>query len=599
MTAGDIAPTRSLVGARSRAEFGSDYIVELLRALNIEFAAFNPGSSFRGIHDSLVNFEPGGAPEVIECCHEEISVAIAHGYAKAAGRPMVAIAHNVVGLQHATMAIFNAWVDRVPILVLGGTGPVDPMRRRPRIDWIHTANVQGNLVRDFVKWDDQPPSLTACAEALTRAYKAATTAPTAPVYVCFDTELQEQRVEEELFIPDVTRYATGSPVAPDPTALDRAAALLVASQRPVIVADGVGRTPAAVPALVSLAESLGAPVIEAGDRFSMPTTHPLDTTGGATEALREADVVLLLGVQDPYGALTTVNRVLRTTEFVQSRDCKIISVGVGDLLVRSWTGDYQRQVPTDLAIVAEPGVAIPLLLGLVRERLTKDPGARDRFSSRGAGWADKNRERRVQWRAGVAATAERSPMALPFVAQTVWDVIKDEDWMLANGSLNGWARRLWNLREPHQYLGGSGGAGLGYGMGASIGAALAARNSNRLVVNFQADGDLLFTPAAFWTAAHHRVPMLAVLHNNRSLYNSEEHGIQIAEHRDRPVERAGIGTQITDPNVDFAMLARSFDCYGEGPIERPADLKPAIERALRVVKDQGKLAVVDVVCEAR
>ncbi len=289
----------------------------------------------------------------------------------------------------------------------------------------------------------------------------------------------------------------------------------------------------------------------------------------------------------------------RTTEYIQPPDCKIISIGVGDLLVRSWTGDFQRQVPTDLPIIGEPGVALPLLLGLVRERLTKNGEARDRFSTRGAEWADKNRARRQQWRAGVADTAQRSPLALPFVAQTVWDVVKGEDWVLANGDLAGWSRRLWDIRQPHQYLGGSGGAGLGYGMGASIGAALANRDTNRLIVNLQADGDLLFTPSAFWTAAHHHVPMLAVIHNNRSLYNSEEHGIQIAEYRDRPVERAGIGTQLRDPNVDFGMLARSYGCYGEGPIERAEDLKPALERALRVVKDEGKLAVVDVVSEPR
>lgn len=598
MAAGDVAPARSRDGVRSRAEFGSDYIVELLRALKIEYAAFNPGSSFRGIHDSLVNFEPGAGPEIIECCHEEISVAIAHGYAKATGRPMVAIAHNVVGLQHATMAIFNAWVDRVPMLVLGGTGPVDPMRRRPRIDWIHTALVQGNLVRDFVKWDDQPPSLPACAESLVRAYRVAMTAPAGPVYVCFDTELQEKRVDEPLFVPDMARWATPAPVGPDPSLLERAAELLVTSHRPVIVADGIGRDPAAPSALVALAEALGAPVIEVGDRFSMPTTHPLDGTGLASGALREADIVLLLGVQDPYGALTTVNRVLRTTEYLQPPECRIVSIGVGDLLVRSWTGDYQRQVPTDLSVIGEPRVALPLLLQLVRERLRANAEARDRFSNRGAEWADRNRQQRAAWRASVAQVAERAPLALPFVAQTLWEVIKDENWWLVNGSLNGWARRLWSFREPHQYLGGSGGAGLGYGMGASIGAALAARDLNRLTVNLQADGDLLFTPGAFWTAAHHRVPMLVVLHNNRSYYNSEEHAIQIAEHRDRPVERAGVGTKITDPNVDFAMLARSFDCYAEGPIERPADLRPALDRAVRAVKE-GTLAVVDVVCEPR
>lgn len=587
------------VGARSRAEFGSDYIAEIIRALGIEYAAFNPGSSFRGIHDSLVNFNGNRGPEIIECCHEEISVAIAHGYAKAKGRPMVAIAHNVVGLQHATMAIFNAWVDRVPILVLGGTGPVDPMRRRPRIDWIHTALVQGNLVRDFVKWDDQPSSLAAAAEALTRAYKVATTEPTGPVYVCFDTELQEMRVEDQLTVPDVGRFATPTRLAPDPVALERVADLLVGAARPTIVADGIGRDPAAVAALVGLAEALGAPVVEAGDRFSMPNTHPLDAAGASSQALSEADVILLLGVQDPYGALTTVNRVARTTQYVQPEDCKIVTIGTGDLLVRSWAGDYQRQVPTDLAIAADPSLALPLLLGLVRERLTSNGPARDRCSARGADWADRNRAVRARWRQDAAAAAGRSPLALASVAATVWDVIKDEDWCLANGTLNGWARRLWTWREPHHYLGGSGGAGLGYGMGASIGAALAFHDTDRLIVNLQADGDFLFTPAALWTAAHHRIPMLAVLHNNRSLYNSEEHGITMAQYRERAVENAGIGTQITDPNVDFATLARSFDCYGEGPITEERDLRPAVERALRVVKEQGKLALVDVVCEPR
>src|SRR5581483_12128236 len=217
----------------------------------------------------------------------------------------------------------------------------------------------------------------------------------------------------------------------------------------------------------------------------------------------------------------------------------------------------------------------------------------------GAAWADRNRARRAQWRQQAAQSTGRSPLALAAVAATVWDVIKAEDWWLVNGSLNGWARRLWDFREPHQYLGGSGGAGLGYGMGASIGAALAARGTGRLTVNLQADGDFLFTPSALWTAAHHHVPMLAVLHNNRSLYNSEEHGIQIAQYRERPVENAGIGTQITGPDVDFATLAKAYSVHGEGPITQLAELRPAVERALRHIKDTGEMALVDVVCEAR
>jgi thiamine pyrophosphate-dependent acetolactate synthase large subunit-like protein len=249
--------------------------------------------------------------------------------------------------------------------------------------------------------------------------------------------------------------------------------------------------------------------------------------------------------------------------------------------------------------VADTAVALPLLVWLVEERLRRRDEARERFRRRAGAWEKTNLERRARWEAQAASATERSPLALAAVAAAVRDVIKDEDWALANGSLNGWARRLWDFRQPHQYLGGSGGAGLGYGMGASLGAALAARGTDRLTVNLQADGDFLFTPGALWTAAHHRIPLLAVMHNNRSLYNSEEHGMQMAEHRDRPVERAGIGTQITDPNVDFATLARSFGTHGEGPISRIADLRPALERALRVVKEEGRLALVDVVCEAR
>jgi acetolactate synthase-1/2/3 large subunit len=155
----------------SQAEFGSDYIVEIMQALGIEYVAFNPGATFRGLHDSIVNFQGGSGIQAVECTHEEISVAIAHRYARAVAKPMAAIVHDVVGLQQATMAIFNAWIDRVPVFVIGATGPMDSTRRRPRIDWIHTANVQGLQVRDYVKLDDQPASIQAVPESMLRGWR--------------------------------------------------------------------------------------------------------------------------------------------------------------------------------------------------------------------------------------------------------------------------------------------------------------------------------------------------------------------------------------------------------------------------------------------
>ncbi len=177
-------------------EYGSDLVVDVLRALGIEYAVLNPGATFRGLHDSLVNYGGNERPELIQCCHEEIAVAVAHGYAKAAGRPCAAVLHDVVGLQHASMAIFNAWCDRVPVLLLGGTGPMAVERRRPWIDWIHTALVQGTLVRDYVKWDDQPASLASIPEAIVRGYRIAVTEPQGPVYVCLDADLQEAPIAE-------------------------------------------------------------------------------------------------------------------------------------------------------------------------------------------------------------------------------------------------------------------------------------------------------------------------------------------------------------------------------------------------------------------
>jgi thiamine pyrophosphate-dependent acetolactate synthase large subunit-like protein len=381
--------------------------------------------------------------------------------------------------------------------------------------------------------------------------------------------------------------------------LEQLADWLVASRRPVLIADQVGRNPAAIPSLLALAEALGAPVIDRGHRLNMPTTHPLDATGAPREALSEADLVLLLDVHDPFGALTTPEAPAPSEAFVQPVSAKLCQISLDELLVRSWTSDYQRQLPLDLLITADTAIALPLLVGLVRERLVHDSAARDHFSERGAEWADKNRARRRQWREEAATLGGRSPLALGYVASVLWEVIRDEDWALVNRALGAWPRRLWSFREPHQLLGGSGGEGLGYGMGAAMGAALAYRGTNRLAVNLQADGDLLFTPSAFWTAAHYELPMLVVVHNNRSLYNSEEHAMRVGRYRERPLENAGVGTQIRDPNVDFASLARTFGVHGEGPIETAAELRPALERALRVVKDQGRTAVVDVVCEPR
>jgi acetolactate synthase I/II/III large subunit len=583
----------------SSAQYGSDVIVDLLKALGIEYAAFNPGSSFRGLHDSIVNYGGNRQPEVIECGHEEVSVAIAHGYAKAAGRPMVAIVHDVVGLQHASMAIFNAWCDRVPVLVLGGTGPMDLTKRRPWIDWIHTALVQGTLVRDYVKWDDQPHTLAAVPESLLRAYRIATTEPQGPVYVCYDVDLQENPVTEPIPLLEPRHYRPPTPLAASADAVQQAAEWLVGAQHPVIIADAVGRHPDAVRWLVELAELLAIPALDHGARFNIPNTHALDCTGAEAELLPHADVVLALDVVDLFRALTRLERQSRTLRPLVSDAAKIVHISLADFAIRSWASDYQRLHRVDLPIAADTAVAIPQLVAACRDLLGGAGLHTERLKERFARMQARHEAQRQGWRERARQLEGQTPMAPATVAADLWEVLKDRDWRLVNGTLNGWARRLWDWTNPRQYLGGSGGAGVGYGAGASLGAALADKGSGRLCIDLQSDGDLLACSSALWTAAHHQIPLLMVMHNNRSLYNSEEHAEEVARIRGRPVANKGIGTRLDEPPVDFATVARGFGIYAEGSVEEARALRPALERALKVVAEEGRAALLDVVAQPR
>ncbi|MBV9168722.1 MAG: thiamine pyrophosphate-binding protein [Chloroflexi bacterium] len=576
-------------------QYGSDLIVDILARLGIEYAAFNPGASFRGLHDSLVNYGGDRSPRTVLCCHEEISVALAHGYAKATGRPMVAALHDVVGLQHACMAIFNAWCDRVPVLLLGGTGPMDSARRRPWIEWIHTALVQGDHVRDFVKWDDQPASAAAAVESMLRAYRLMTSEPTGPVYVCLDAALQEDPLPRDVTVPrDVERWIKQSPLQADPDGLRTAARWLSESRRPVILADRVGRSQDAVDALRAIAEQLRAPVVDLGSRFNFPSSHPLESTAIAEELLREADLILAVDVVDLWGALQASAGRHRPAGYAPSSETRIISLSLGDLLAHSWAADYQRMQPVDLNLIGDTRVALPALLELLEPRAAAHADRRaraERISAEGAA-------SRGAWSQQARSHAERETISTAYLALALREALGERDFVLSNSDLRGWARRLWNVDSQYQFTGSAGGAGLGYGIGASLGVGLAHVGSGRIVVDIQPDGDLLYCTSALWTVARERLPLLIVMWNNRSYYNSEEHALRMAEQRGRPAERAGIGTQPVQPNVDFATVARGFGIEAGGPVTSPSDLPAALARAVEVL-DSGQPFLLDVVTEVR
>jgi thiamine pyrophosphate-dependent acetolactate synthase large subunit-like protein len=557
--------------------YASDLIVDLLVEAGIEYAAFNPGASFRGIHDSLVNHR-ADAPRVVLCAHEGISVAAAQAYAKATGGPMVALVHDVVGLQHATMAIYNAWCDRAPMLILGGTGPRSKARRRPWIDWIHNAADHADLVRDYVKWDDEPHDAESITESFARALQTAVVPPGGPVYLSYDLDLQEGELPEGFAREALASYPVPAPPAPPAAELDHLGGLLRGAERPLIVTGHAGESDRAFAELVELAELLAAPVIDTGVRHAFPATHELWATG-VREVLEGADFVLALDLEDPRGVLGPE---------LLSGVATVAEVSLAHLKLRGWAHDYQPLAPAALKLTASSDAAVSGLL----ERLREQPPDEERRAARREHLLPLIAERRAAWRDEAARATANGAVPIERLAYELALALKGERYVLASGTNERVEHRFLDLSRPRQYLGWHGGGGLGYGLGAAVGASLAA-GSDTIAVDLQADGDLLFTPSALWTMAHLRQPVLVLVHNNRQYANTVGHAAEIAVARGRPAENRHVGASLTDPPVDLAGLARSFGLWAGGPIATADALSPALEEALAVVR-RGRPALVDV-----
>jgi len=549
--------------------FGSDVVADALRALGIPYIALTPGASYRGLHDSIVNYLGNATPQMLLCVHEEAAIAIAHGYAKVTGRAMAAAVHSNVGLQHATMAMFNAWCDRMPVVVLGATGPVDATKRRPWIDWIHTARDQGALIRGYTKWDDQPASPGAAREALMRGAWIANTAPMGPVYINLDAEMQEAKLTDALPPIDAARYVPAVATAAPADMVAKAAAMLKSAKHVVILAGRASRSLEAWNARVALAEALNASVVtDLKIGASFPTDHPLhagaprDVTAESVPAVRNADVILSLDWVDLAGALRDVG---------PSPAAKIIQVSLDHRIHKGWSMDYQALPPVDLFLSADPDLVLP---DVVKEI------------------AAAGKPRAVAQPRASAPRPEPAGFTNEHIARTLRKVLADRATTLTHLPLS-WEDHWWTFRHPLDFLGSDGGGGVGGGPGISVGAALALKNSGRLPVAICGDGDYLMGVTAVWTAVHYKIPLLFVIANNRSFYNDELHQERIARMRQRPVENKWIGQRMAEPEIDLAAMGRAQGAAGFGPISNPADLAAALEKAIAAV-DAGQVAVVDV-----
>jgi thiamine pyrophosphate-dependent acetolactate synthase large subunit-like protein len=573
---------------------GSDFMADVLKAIGMQYVAINPAAGFRSLQESIINYLGNKNPEILTCLHEESAAAMAHGYAKAAGKPMGVMVHGTVGLQHASMAIYNAWVDRVPMIVFGGNG-LRADTRRPGVEWNHCAQDPATILRDFIKWDDQPVSLQHFAESTVRACQYTMTAPMEPVMICLDMDLQEEAVHdpEKLRIPKLTRVVQPQG---DTAALREAAKLLVAAEKPLIVTDRAARSQNGVKLLVELAEALGAPVIDHGSRMNFPTTHDLECTFMRQTLLRDADVILLLEVADPWGTLNSFADPYKTYRSITQPDAKVVAVSMREVYLKSNYQDLQRYMPIELPIAGDVEATLPDFVEAVRRAMTAE--RRSVAAERAKAVAKIHRSMKARDKEAAALAWDASPVSTSRLAAETWNVIKNEKWSLAVGDRIPWARRLWPMTEYHQMLGGSGGGGLGYHASGAAGAALANKDKGLVTVTFQGDGDLMYAPGVLWTAAHHKIPLLTVMHNNRCYHQEIMHVQRMAAIHNRPQHTARIGTEITNPNIDFSKLAQGMGVWAEGPITDPAQLGAALERALAVVKS-GAPALVDVVCQGR
>ena len=560
--------------------WGSDVAAQMLRRLEIPYIALNPGASYRGLHDSLVNHLGNRDPRMLMCLHEEHAVAIAHGYAKVTGRPMAVALHSNVGLMHGSMAIFNAWCDRQPMLILGATGPVDSAQRRPWIDWVHTAQDQAALIRNFIKWDDQPGSVAAIPDSLLRAWQQTATAPHGPVYVCLDAGIQEQAVIGPVAFPDPARYRPAPPARPDSQTVARAAALLAAAERPVILFGRGRRDETAWRNRVALAERLGGAMLsDLKSGSTVPTDHPLHAappfnklSKQAKATLRQADVILSLGWVDLGG-------VLQRAFDGEAPAARIIHAGQDMHLHNGWGKEHLALAPVDEFLLGDPDAAVADLLAALPPDMVARPCPAPALAAGGKAGKGADGVLTLEDVARMLATAvDGQPVTFPCLPR-------------------GWPADLWPQRHPLDYLGKDGGGGVGSGPGLTIGAALALRDSGRLCVGVIGDGDCLMSVNALWTAAKYAIPALIVVANNRSYFNDELHQEGVARERGRNPANRWVGQAIDRPAPDIAGMAGAQGVAAAGPVVNYDQLAEALRRGIAEIR-AGRPFLVDVVIDA-
>ncbi len=577
----------------NRPEYGSDAVAELLSRYGFEYAFLNPGSSYRGLQDSLVNYNANRNPKVILGLHEDVVVSLAQGYATASGKPALCILHNLVGLLHGAMGVFNLYCSGQPALILGGSGPGDIDLRGP-VDYLHSANTQGEVVRSFVKWDDEATTVDGVLDSIVRGYKIANTGPKGPVYIAFDSGLQEQALSGPITIHDIDQPAFRAP--PPPAAredvIEQAVDMLMKARYPLVIGGRLGYAPDATKPIRELVELLGAAYRDDRTFVCMATAHKQNLTG-SREPLAKADVILAIDCADVRSAVGGYGKDWQAYKTPDARRAKVIDLSLNEATDRTWNRVGGAIPDTALQVLADPMTGLAQIIDAVRRRRRKTKGFADRAARRARAIARDKAALTAAQEARLKARWDENPISPQRMVAELWQAVRRKPWYLTLRNHRSWPEGVWKFDGAGQYMGHSSGGGLGHGPGASVGAGFACMADGRFPVGIIGDGDFLMGMSAVWTAVHYHVPLLLVINNNTSWYNDEEHQFNVAKLRGRPPENAYIGTTTRDPEVDLAKVSEAHGAKTWGPITEPGDLKRVFRAAVKVVEGGG-VAVVDV-----
>ena len=570
-------------------KWGSDVVAEVTRRLNLKYIALVPGASYRGFHDSIVNYLGNENPQMVICLHEEHAISIADGYGKVTEKPMAVALHANVGLMHASMPIFNAWCDRTPMVIFGATGPVDAHRRRPWIDWIHTSKDQASIIRDYTKWDDQPASPQAAVESVLRANQIASSMPYGPVYICLDAGLQEAPLAEGVAIPDAARFAPPPPPAAPRESVLKALEAIDKAKFPLILMGRVSRKQADWDRRVRFAEAIGAAVLtSSNDPTAFPTTHPLHFAApclrpskAATALIEKADLILSLDWLDLAGVFRLS---LGTAQTQVPADKTIIHCSVDSIRTNGWSMDHQALAAVDIPIFADPDQFVAQVLDEMEPKKTPKVKTRPEMKNL-THWHDGT---------GKASARQGQAMSLWDMAMTVREFAKKQPVTFARLPI-GWPGEAYEFDGPLCFMGNDGGGAVGTGPGHTIGAALALKDTGRLTVGVLGDGDYLMGVNALWTASRMEIPMMIVVADNRSYYNDEMHQERVAQARNRPAQNRWIGQRIDDPRVDLVAMARAQGFDSQDPVSTNEALAKALKRGADIVAKGGRYFIDSVI----